>query len=229
MGIYLKVVQSISDQVPQVKNNKKPFFEMLVLIFLMVITVIFIPVLQHLMAIVPIIYFLVERRLRKSSGYEIGFRPNEFIQGVKKNWLFIFLVVIVSQALFLLIAKIWSPDVVVHLRERTPINLQQFNINLLLGLLILPLGEEIAFRGLIQERFTWIMNKPLAIIITSLLFALMHFAPGEPNLIIFDLSGVFVDSILFGIIYAKTKNLLVSWFAHSLADIIGVLLMILMF
>jgi membrane protease YdiL (CAAX protease family) len=226
----LKLIQSNTNQfAPQVNNKKKPLFEMLLLIFLMVITVIFIPVLQHLMAIVPIVYFFVEGKLRKRSGYEVGFRPNEFIQGAKKNWLYIFLVVMVSQILFLLIAKIWSPDVVSHLRERTPINLQEFNTNLLFSLLVLPLGEEIAFRGVIQERFTWVMNKPLAIILTSLLFALMHFAPGKPNLVIFDLSGVFVDSIIFGIIYAKTKNLLVSWFAHSLADIVGVLLMMLMF
>jgi membrane protease YdiL (CAAX protease family) len=115
--------------------------------------------------------------------------------------------------------RIFSP------RERLPSS-GELNGQLVLAILIAPLGEEISFRGLFQERLGWFMPTWVAIGVTSLLFALMHLSYGPADVVFWDLFSVFVDSLFFGIIYAKTKNILVSYIAHLLADVIGMLLIL---
>lgn len=38
-----------------------------------------------------------------------------------------------------------------------------------------------------------------------------------------DVAGVMLDGIFFGIIFAKTKNLAVTWTTHYVADIVGII------
>jgi membrane protease YdiL (CAAX protease family) len=37
---------------------------------------------------------------------------------------------------------------------------------------------------------------------------------------------IFVDSIIYGLIFARSKNLLVAWVAHFLADVVALVLMV---
>lgn len=83
--------------------------------------------------------------------------------------------------------------------------------------------EEIIFRGFVQERLGWFTDVPIAIMISSILFAFMHYSSGDFNIVIFDIITLFIDSILFGIIYAKTKNVFTSWIAHYLCDIVAII------
>lgn len=87
-----------------------------------------------------------------------------------------------------------------------------FNASLMLVeilfMLIVAFTEEILFRGYILNNLLRSINKWVALIITSVLFALFHGTnPGISGLAIIN---IFVTAFLLGINYIYTKNL---WFA----------------
>ena len=89
------------------------------------------------------------------------------------------------------------------------------------------LAEELTFRSLIQGRLTPFIGKTYAILLASLLFGIAHFSPGAFLIVFLDVASIFIDSILYGIIYARSHNLIVTWCAHLLGDILGMLFLIL--
>ena len=91
---------------------------------------------------------------------------------------------------------------------------------------ILTLGEEIAWRAFFQKQTTKMIRFIPSIVLTSLLFALGHYSAGSFIVVAYDLSFVFIDSILFGLVFKETDNAWCSWIPHFLADILGVLLLI---
>jgi len=65
--------------------------------------------------------------------------------------------------------------------------------------------EEVLFRGYIQKNLMLSFNKYVALIIASVLFALMHGA--NPNISSFSLLGLFLAGMALGATYMYTKNL----------------------
>jgi uncharacterized protein len=61
------------------------------------------------------------------------------------------------------------------------------------------------------------------------MFGFMHFSKGLQLIVSFDILGIIIDSIIYGIIYNKTKNIFASWVTHYLADIMGVILILTFF
>jgi len=77
--------------------------------------------------------------------------------------------------------------------------------------LIVAIVEETLFRGYILKNFLISFDKYSALIISSILFSLMH--SFNPNISMFSLFELFVGGILLGITYIYTKNL---WFPIAL-------------
>ncbi len=102
---------------------------------------------------------------------------------------------------------------------------------LLAAALVLTLMEEIVFRVTIQERLSWFIGTPVAILFTSVIFGLVHAVgtTGSLHVVLTDVAGVVIDGVFFGVIYAKTHNLALTWATHYTADVIGLvaLLMVL--
>jgi membrane protease YdiL (CAAX protease family) len=59
---------------------------------------------------------------------------------------------------------------------------------------------------------------------SSLLFALGHFKAGNPVIVAYGLFFIFINSILYGVIFHKTKNAWVSGIAHFAANMFEVIL-----
>jgi hypothetical protein len=49
---------------------------------------------------------------------------------------------------------------------------------------------------------------------------------GSLQVILTDVAGVAIDGAFFGIIYAKTHNLAVTWATHYTADFVGVIVLV---
>ncbi len=94
---------------------------------------------------------------------------------------------------------------------------------------IVCLYEEMIYRGFFVERLSWFMKPYSAIAISMLLFTSMHFTPGNPIAILFDLTSVLLDGIIYGVIYTKTRNIYASFTAHMLANIFGIIMFRLIF
>jgi membrane protease YdiL (CAAX protease family) len=92
----------------------------------------------------------------------------------------------------------------------------------ILAIIIAPLIEEIIFRYGFQEKvfIKWLHfedSKKLTmftIIFIAFAFTLFHH--------VFWLSriSIFIDAIIFGIIFHKTKNLSNVWYAHALSNLL---------
>jgi membrane protease YdiL (CAAX protease family) len=102
---------------------------------------------------------------------------------------------------------------------------------LLAAALVLTLMEELVFRVTIQERLSWFIGTPAAILCASVLFGAVHAVgtSGSPLIILTDVVGVIIDGIFFGIIYAKTHNLALTWATHYIADVVGIIALVLIF
>lgn len=90
-----------------------------------------------------------------------------------------------------------------------------FNINELImsvaTFTFVAIMEESLLRGYVLKNFMISFNKYIALIVSSLLFAIMHGA--NPNIDSFALLNLFLAGLLLGISYIYTKNL---WFPIAL-------------
>ena len=78
-----------------------------------------------------------------------------------------------------------------------------------------PAVEEIALRGIVYTRIEKGCGTLTAILVSSVLFAVMHIAAGGMVLTF----GALLMGIIFGCIFAKTNSLWVCMIAHAAANI----------
>ena len=95
----------------------------------------------------------------------------------------------------------------------------------ILAMFYAPIAEELMFRGVFRK---FIKNKKLFVIVSGVVFGLMHVIDDSKTLA--EFSYVFVYSIL-GIylagIYAKTNNLCTNIFMHFMQNTLSIIVMIL--
>lgn len=82
-------------------------------------------------------------------------------------------------------------------------------------LVIAPIAEEIALRGIVYTRVEKTTNAGTAIIVSSILFGLMHFMAGGIILVI----GATLMALVFGYVFHKFKSLWVCIIAHAVANL----------
>lgn len=176
----------------------------------------------------PVLYLIVERRLRHRSSYDLGFHVKDILKDLKQTMAWILSVVVGAPILTVVIAHFFFPDFMEHVISRAPMDINVLPTAILF-ILVGTLMEEIIFRGFIQERLGWSLGKVPAILIASLLFAGVHFSSGAISIVVYDLLWVFIDSFIYGIIYMKTKNLFASWIAHCLSDLVALIIILVFF
>lgn len=89
-------------------------------------------------------------------------------------------------------------------------NLNEFLLAISTYILV-AFTEELLIRGYVLGNLLKCMNKYLALLISSIIFSLMH--AGNPNIDILSYSNLFLAGILLGVSYLFTKNL---WFPIAL-------------
>ncbi len=86
----------------------------------------------------------------------------------------------------------------------------------LLSLLIFaPIAEEFIFRGIILKRLEKNFSPIVAILISGVVFGAIHFFAGGITLAL----GATFMGIIFGIIFAQTKSLILTIVAHAFANL----------
>jgi membrane protease YdiL (CAAX protease family) len=209
-----------------IEASHRALYVTLAVILLSMIPGIFISGLKPLAYIATLVYIAGERRRRGHSWEDIGIKSGGIKKDFLTNWHLILIVAIVLQLPIPLIAKTYWPDLLRHMSERIPL-LNSSSIGLLiLVLIVIPLFEELIYRGLLQQRLAWYLNGFVAVIIASIVFSLQHFTPGSPAIVAVDLAGVFVDGMFYGWIFSRCRNVFVSWSAHTAADLIGAALLL---
>lgn len=174
-----------------------------------------------LVAIVPTAYLFIERYRRHRTWKDIGFNFRAIPRDLVTNWFPILLVSIIIQFSVFWFTKTWMPTFLEQVVARFPLTIDQ-TLGYLPLLLVGTLWEEINYRALFQERLNWFIPAPTAIVIVSILFGIGHWVPGDPLIAASDILLVILDSLLYGIIFARSKNVFVSWIAHFLANFFAI-------
>lgn len=114
---------------------------------------------------------------------------------------------------------IFSGEFIAHVIGRTELILS-FNMIPLLAVqvIIAALGEEIAFRGFFVGKAMKLFPFWPCAIVSSIVFAAGHIAPGNAGLVIYDVAAIFIDSIIYTIVYRKSGNCLISTISHILSN-----------
>ena len=119
-----------------------------------------------------------------------------------------------------------TPKLLHHISQRT----SQVP-GLVVAALILTLLETIVYQVCIQERLSWFIGTPAAILVAIVLAGFAHAVgtPGSFHVVLTDSAGVALDFIVFGIIWARTHNLALTWLTHYAADIVGIIALAMIF
>jgi len=213
------------------KNADAPrrvLYELLLVMAISVLLPLLVPGTELIAILVPVAYLLIEGRLRHQPIVTLGFNWRGIPAGLVATWPFILLVSVgIQVAVPLLGAALW-PDLLTHILARLP-QVPAGQISILFLLLILStLGEGVVYRGFFQQRLGLFTGTTIAILLSSLVFGFAHWSQGNLALAAVDVGLVVVDSILYGLIFARSHNLYVAWLAHLLADWVGLMMLLLM-
>jgi membrane protease YdiL (CAAX protease family) len=170
---------------------------------------------------------------------DIGVK-GDLLRDLQRVWPLAALVAVVFQvlppSLGLAYAAGHGPELLAQITGRLPVDIASAAGlaaigTLLAAALVLTLIEELVFRAFFQQRMSRYIGTPAAILLAAVLFGLAHAvgATGSPQVVAFDVGGVMLDGVLFGIVYARTRNLWVTWATHYGADVVGVVALVTLF
>jgi uncharacterized protein len=182
--------------------------------------------LDQIYILLVIIYLIVEDFLRHRTWADNGFGLRNILPGLKKTWGWCFLVAFGTQALFLFGGRFFLPEVFEYIIKRTPIDLTSLKPALFIAMAIATFEEEFLFRAVFQNRLSKWIAPAIAIGIVSCIFALAHFSSGSALVVGVHVISVFIDSVIFGIIFERSKNVFVAWIPHYVADIFATFLIL---
>lgn len=206
-------------------KNKFVLIETILITTVTLLGMWFVPTYKTFFALIPIAYLLIERRIRKRTWNELGFKIRTFGADLHANWVLFVLVGFVMQPAVALWAKTYFPEYLAHVQARLPFG-SGIGWSVLLPLLAVSLiGEEMTYRTLIQGRLTPFIGAAAAVGVGSVLFGLAHYASGPALIVAVDVGLIMVDSILYGTMFARRNNLWVVWLAHFIGDVLGLLVL----
>ena len=175
-------------------------------------------------------FFIIEG-IEKTPDAESGLSFKRFFSDIKKPWVIplILFMLVLSPAEILLSKAVFGSAYIDHVLGRVNVpGLDQLPL-LLFNQIVSVLGEEIEFRAFFvgkgMKRFSF---WPVAIA-GAVIFAAAHYAAGPAGIVARDLAGIFIDAILFAILYRKTGNCLISFIPHFVSNMLGFFLVPLIF
>ena len=171
--------------------------------------------------VIGVVFFFIKRISERNIASENVLNMSVIGKNLKDKsiWLWITLPLIMNIICFAL-AMLFLPEFIDHLYSRTEIVVSVNMVTLLiLQLAFLALGEEIAWRGFFQKRLSkWLPTIP-TLLLTSILFSLGHFAVSSMAVVSYDIFFIFINSILYGIVFYKTNNVYISALSHFIANL----------
>ncbi|MFA7660054.1 MAG: type II CAAX endopeptidase family protein [Anaerovoracaceae bacterium] len=178
--------------------------------------------------IIGVVFFFVYKALEKQpfEGSGLDIRAIRTDIKDKSIWIWISLPIIMD-AVSITISKLFLPEYIEHVLARTEIFISFDKIVIaILQLAFLALGEEIAWRAFFQKQLNKVLPIIPTLLISSVLFAIGHFNQGDPVIVLYDVFFVFVNSVLYGIIFYKTNNAWISTISHFVANLFSIIVLV---
>ncbi len=185
--------------------------------------------------IVGIAAFFIVEAVNKTPDDQSGVRFSTIIDDLKKpQVLFWVLLPIVITVIQIVAGKLFSEEsyrkYIEHVIGRTSLEMDFSNFVKWIRIsCVTVLGEEIAFRGFLFGKGKELLPFWVCLLWSAVLFALGHMATGDSAIVFFDLLGIFIDAIMYAIAFEKSGNSVISFIPHCLNNILGLLLIRLLF
>ena len=167
-------------------------------------------------------FFIIEG-IEKTPDSESGLSFKRFFSDLKKPGVIplILFMILLSPAEMLLSKAVFGRAYIDHVLGRINVpGLDQLPL-LLLSQTVSVLGEEIEFRAFFVGKGMKRFSFWPAAIVGAVVFAAAHYSAGAAGIVACDMTGIFIDAILFAILYRKTGNCLISFIPHFLNNMIG--------
>ena len=181
---------------------------------------------------VGIAFFFITEAVGKEKGSESGLRFNTVLEDIKKPGMIAWVLLpsvsgIVTSVLGNLI---FHGEFVAHVMDRAG-SILSFDKTLLLVIqvIIAAFGEEIAYRGFFLGKGMKIFPFWLCAVVSSLTFAAGHITAGNIGVVLYDIAAVFIDSLIFCVVYRKSGNCVISTLSHIIANAISIVETLLFF
>ena len=181
---------------------------------------------------VGIAFFFLTEAVSKAKGFESGLRFHTILEDLKKPGVIAWgLLPSVSGLATLVAGKlIFSGEFVAHEMGRAGSILSFDKTALLIGqIIIAAFGEEIAYRGFFLGKGMKIFPFWLCALVSSAVFAAGHIAAGNIGVVLYDVACVFIDSLIFSVIYHKSGNCVISTLSHIFGNAISLVAVFLFF
>ena len=181
---------------------------------------------------VGIAFFFIVEAVSKTPNAESGLRFNTIAEDMKKPGVIAWALVPCFSGIVSIIVGnlIFGGEFVDHVLGRTS-SILSFGktILLIIQFILAGFGEEIALRGFFFGKTSKLFPTWICALVSSIIFAAGHIAPGNIGVVIFDISGVFIDSLIFSVIYHKSGNCVISTLSHILGNAISLVAVFLFF
>lgn len=174
---------------------------------------------------VGIAFFFITEAVNKTKGSESGLRFNTIVEDIKKPGViaWVLLPSVSGIATLVVGTLVFRGEFAAHIMGRTSSMLSFDKTALLTGQVIISaFGEEIAYRGFFFGKSSKIFPVWICAVVSSACFAAGHIAPGNIGIVAYDIATVFIDSLIFSVIYHKSGNCVISTFSHILANAISI-------
>ena len=175
-------------------------------------------------------FFIIEG-IEKTPDSESGLSFKRFFSDLKKPGVIplILFMLVMTPAELLLSKAVFGRAYIDHILGRVNMpGLDQLPL-LLFNQNVSVLGEEIEFRAFFVGKGMKRFSFWLVTIAGAVVFATAHYAAGPAGIVAWDLGAIFIDAILFAILYRKTGNCLISFIPHFLNNMIGFFLVPILF
>ena len=167
-------------------------------------------------------FFIIEG-IEKTPDSESGLSFKRFFSDLKKPGVIplILFMILLSLAEMFLSKAVFGRAYIDHVLGRINVpGLDQLPL-LLFTQTVSVLGEEIEFRAFFVGKGMKRFSFWPAAIVGAVLFAAAHYTAGAAGIVARDLGGIFIDAILFAILYRKTGNCLISFIPHFVSNMLG--------
>ena len=175
--------------------------------------------------LVGIAFFFIVEAIGKTPTTESGLRFKTFLQDMKKPGVLPLMLLPIVTALATLVVGdlVFKGMFSAHVMGRTGPMLSFDKIPVLVvQVIIAALGEEIAWRGFFVGKSMKVFSFWLSALMSSVLFAVGHIAVGNFALVFYDVVTIFIDSIIYALIFYKSGNCLNSTVSHILCNATGI-------
>jgi membrane protease YdiL (CAAX protease family) len=174
-------------------------------------------------------FFFVNKVSEKQKYSGSGLDVREIGANLRDRKIWVWMVLPLLMDFFaMLLSRMLVPEYTTYVLTRTSgfVSLDTNIPFLVIQLAVLALGEEIAWRAFFQQQLLKALPISPTLIVSSILFALGHITVGSFIVVAYNVFFVFINSILYGIIFHKTNNAWTSAISHFSANLFSIIVLL---